>query len=304
MGVYAASITPFNDKLEPDTAGLIRHCRWLLANGCDGIAPFGTTGEGTSLVVEQKIALLEALVAAGLPPARMIPGTGTAALADAVKLASAAARLDCAGALALPPFYYKNPAEDGLYAFFSEIIQRVGDARLRLYLYHFPQMSTVPIPATLIERLLKAYPGTVAGLKDSSGDWDNTARLLDAFPGFGVFSGSEQFLLPNLRRGGVGCISATVNLTAPLAQAVYAKWREPEAEQLQGGLSEARLALQRFPLVAALKQVAAQATGDRGWLNMLPPLCRLSAAQAAELIASLQKLPQVAPLIARRAAAA
>ncbi len=162
----------------------------------------------------------------------------------------------------MPPFYYKNPSEDGLFAFFSEVIQRVGDARLRLYLYHFPQLSTVPIPVGLVARLKRDYGGVIAGLKDSSGDWQTTATFLKEFPGFGVFSGSEEFLLPNLRAGGVGCISASTNVTAPLARPVYAAWRGREADALQQGLTEVRLIFQAFPLQAALKEVMALITGQ------------------------------------------
>src|SRR5260221_4512947 len=217
-GVYAAVLTPLNSALEPDPALFVQHCRWLLDNGCDGLAPLGTTGEANSLSVEQRIALIEAAAGSGIPMAKFIPGSGSCALADAVKVTRAAVKAGAAGALLLPPFYYKNPTEDGLFAFFSEVIERVGDARLRVYLYHFPQLSTVPITLHLVARLMKAFPGAIAGLKDSSGDWSNTAKLLQEFPGFGVFSGSEEFLLANLRAGGVGCISASTNVTAALAR--------------------------------------------------------------------------------------
>src|SRR5579885_813566 len=192
-GVYAAVLTPVDDDLEPNKKAFIAHCRWLLANGCDGLAPLGTTGEANSFSVAQRLALIETSAGAGLPMGKFITGTGSCALADAVALTKAALAAGSGGALLLPPFYYKNPSEEGLFAFFSEVVQRVGDARLRLYLYHFPQLSTVPITAGLIARLMKAYPdGTIAGLKVSSGDWANTARLLKEFPGFGVFSGSEE----------------------------------------------------------------------------------------------------------------
>src|ERR1700722_19146505 len=203
-GVYAAVLTPLTKELEPDPALFVAQCRWLLENGCDGLAPLGTTGEANSLSVDQRITLIEAAAGAGLPMTKFIPGAGSCALADAVKVTRAAVNAGAAGALLLPPFYYKNPSEDGLFAFFSEVIQRVGDKRLKLYLYLFPQFSTVPITSALIARLMAAYPGTIAVLKDSSGDWSNSARLLKEFPGFGVFSGSEEFLLANLRAGGVG----------------------------------------------------------------------------------------------------
>jgi 4-hydroxy-tetrahydrodipicolinate synthase len=304
-GVYAAVLTPLTAALEPDTAAFVGQCRWLLEQGCDGLAPLGTTGEANSLSVAQRRRLIDAAAEAGIPGERMIPGTGSCALADAVELSRAALAAGAGGVLLLPPFYYKNPSEDGLFAFFSEVIQRVGDSKLRLYLYHFPQLSTVPITAGLIARLMKAYPGgTVAGLKDSSGDWNNSAMLLKEFPGFGVFSGSEQFLLDNLRAGGVGCISASTNVTGPLAAPVYAAWRSSEAEALQAKLTEVRLVIQSYPLQAALKQIRAFQTGDAAWLNLLPPNERLALAKAAELRSRLAALPQFAPLLGPVARAA
>ncbi|HZS85084.1 MAG TPA: dihydrodipicolinate synthase family protein [Stellaceae bacterium] len=301
-GVYAAVLTPLSASYEPDTALFVRQCRWLLDNGCDGLAPLGTTGEANSLSVEQRIRLIEAAAGSGIPMAKFVPGAGSCALADAVKVTKAAVAAGAAGALLLPPFYYKNPSEDGLFAFFSEVIQRVGDARLRLYLYHFPQLSTVPITAGLIARLMKAYPdGTIAGLKDSSGDWANTARLLKEFPGFGVFSGSEEFLLANLRAGGVGCISASTNVTAPLARPVYLAWQEKSADELQKALTEVRLVLQSYPMQAALKQVCAAIHGEPAWLNILPPNRPLPPAQASEIMARLSALPQMKALLGKAA---
>jgi 4-hydroxy-tetrahydrodipicolinate synthase len=199
--------------------------------------------------------------------------------------------------LILPPFYYKSPGEDGLYAFFSEVIERTGDARLRLYLYHFPQLSAVPIQLPLIERLKKSYGEVVAGLKDSGGDWSYSAALLKALPGFGVFSGSEQYLLNNLRAGGVGTISASVNVTAPLAQPVYRAWRTPEAEALQKTLTSARVLFQDYPLVAALKETMALISGNAEWRNILPPNAPLSKDQRVEIEARLKQLPALHPVM-------
>jgi 4-hydroxy-tetrahydrodipicolinate synthase len=300
-GVYAAVLTPLTAALEPDPALFVTQCRWLLENGCDGLAPLGTTGEANSLSVDHRIMLIEAAAAAGLPMAKFIPGAGSCALADAVKVTRAAVKAGSAGALLLPPFYYKNPSEDGLFAFFSEVIQRVGDSRLKVYLYHFPQLSTVPITVALIGRLMAAYPGTIAGLKDSSGDWSNTARLLKEFPGFGVFSGSEEFLLANLRAGGVGCISASTNVTAPLARPVYLAWQDKTADELQKSLTEVRLILQSYPMQAALKQVCSAINGNPQWLNILPPNRPLGATQASELMARLVALPQMKATLGKAA---
>lgn len=295
-GVYAAAITPFTPELEPDLPAFVAHCRWLMANGCDGLAPLGTTGEANSLSTGQKLRLLEALALSGLPVGRMIVGTGTPSLAETVDLTRRARAMGFGGVLVLPPFYYKNPPEDGLFAFFAEVIERTGDPRLPLYLYHFPQVSAVPITMSLIARLKAAYGDRIAGLKDSSGDWSNTAAILAAFPGFGVFSGTEQFLIDNLRAGGAGCISATVNATAPHAAKVYAG-RASDVSALQAELTAARLAVQAFPLVGALKEIKAVATGEAGWRRLLPPLCPLSPAQGEALIAAIRDLPALRPAL-------
>jgi|SRR5579875_1016334 4-hydroxy-tetrahydrodipicolinate synthase len=298
-GVFAAALTPLDRALEPDIALFVSHCRWLLERGCDGVVPIGTTGEGNSRSVRQRRALLDAIAGAGIPPNRFIIGTGSCALADAVELTRAAVAAGTAGVLVLPPFYYKEPSEEGLVRFFSELIERVGDARLRLYLYHFPQLSTVPITTGLIKRLLAAYPRTVAGLKDSSGDWSYSAGLLAQFPGFGVFSGSEGFLLANLRAGGMGCISANVNVTAPLARKVFLSWRDAQAERLQKDLDQARQVLDKYPLPAALKHVMAAISGNPGWNHILPPNQPLSDEQGRQLMAALAALPAMGEILRR-----
>jgi 4-hydroxy-tetrahydrodipicolinate synthase len=210
-GVLAPVVTPFTETLAPDPDRLIRHCRWLLSQNC-GLAVFGTNSEANSLSVEEKLDLLDALVDAGIDTGRMMPGTGACAIPDAVRMTSHAVKRGCAGVLMLPPFYYKGVSDEGLFRAFSEIIERVGDSRLKVYLYHIPPVAQVPISLALIERLLAAYPDTVVGIKDSSGDWSNTEAMLNAFPGFQVFAGSETFLLRNMRGGGAGCISATANI--------------------------------------------------------------------------------------------
>ncbi len=298
-GVFAAALTPLNSALEPDIALFVAHCRWLLEKGCDGVVPIGTTGEGNSLSVRQRLTLIDAIAGSGIPASRFIIGTGSCALADAVELTRASFTAGAAGVLVLPPFYYKQPSEDGLARFYSELIERVGDARLRLYLYHFPQLSTVPITPGLIMRLLAAYPRTVAGLKDSSGDWSYSAGLLKEFPGLEVFSGSEGFLLANLRAGGMGCISANVNVTAPLAHKVFLAQREGPAEQLQKDLDQARLVLDQYPLPSALKYVMAAISGNPGWNQILPPNQPLPEEQGRRLMAGLSALPTMNEIVGR-----
>src|SRR5438045_3391224 len=179
-GVLAPVVTPFGADLSPDRERFIAHCQWLLAQNC-GLAVFGTTSEANSLAAEERSALLDELVASGVDPSRMMPGTGCCSITETVKLTAQAVKHGCAGVLMLPPFYYKGVSEEGLYRYFSEVVERVGDTRLRIYLYHIPPVAVVGITAGLVERLLKSYPDTIAGMKDSSGDWNNTKTFLDAF---------------------------------------------------------------------------------------------------------------------------
>jgi 4-hydroxy-tetrahydrodipicolinate synthase len=299
-GIFAAVLTPLTRSLEPDTAMFVAHCRWLLEQGCDGLVPIGTTGEANSLSLSQRLTLIEACAGSGIAMERFIVGTGSCALADAVELTRAAVAAGAAATLVLPPFYYKEPSQEGLFRFYSELIERVGDRRLQVYLYHFPQLSTVPIMPSLIARLLAAYPAAVAGLKDSSGDWSYSARLLEEFPEFGVFTGTEGLLLANLRAGGAGCIAANVNVTAPLARAVYLGWRGDQADRLQKELDETRLALQDCPLPAALKHVMAAITGNPEWNNILPPNQLFAAEDGRALIARLAALPRMKAIMAGR----
>src|SRR6476660_1638021 len=229
-GVLAPVVTPFKPDLSPDPERFIAQCKWLLSQKC-GLAVFGTNSEANSLSTEERTMLLEELVAAGINASRMMPGTGCCSIVETVELTAHAVKHGCAGVLMLPPFYYKNVNEEGLYRYFSEVVQRVGDARLRIYLYHIPPVAVVGITPKLVERLLKAYPNAIAGMKDSSGDWNNTKTFLDAFAesarpartGFDVFVGSESFLLANMRNGGAGTISATANVNPAAIHELYQK---------------------------------------------------------------------------------
>jgi 4-hydroxy-tetrahydrodipicolinate synthase len=288
QGVLSPVLIPFDRQLRPDSTRLIEHCRWLLEQGV-GLAVFGTTSEANSMSVAEKLALLDALVAAGLPPSRMVPGTGCCAFTETVELTRQAMRHGCAGVLMLPPFYYKGVSDEGLFRSYAEVIERVGDNRLRVYLYHIPQVSQVPISLSLIERLLKTYPGTVAGIKDSSGDWNNTRAMLEQFQphGFDVYAGSEAFLLATLRGGGGGCITATANLNpGPIAR-LARTWQQPDAEAQQASLNAVREVFQQFPVIPALKAAIAHYCRDTAWAIVRPPLVELDEAQRDALVQAL-----------------
>jgi len=289
-GVLAPVITPFRKDYAPDAQRFVRHCRWLLKSGCAGLAVFGTNSEANSMSVAEKRALLEALVAGGVPASALMPGTGHCALSDSIEMTRAAVELGCAGVLMLPPFYYKGVSDEGLYRNFAEVIERVGDERLQLYLYHIPPVAQVAITLPLIERLLSKYPGIVAGVKDSSGDWSNTKAMLDAFAkgGFDVFAGSEVFLLDNMRHGGKGCITATGNINpGPIAN-VYRNWRSADAERLQAGISATRKIAQKQPMIPALKAAVAHFGNDALWKTCRPPLVELTPQQEETLITELK----------------
>ena len=290
-GVLSPVLTPFNADLEPDYGRFLRHCQWLVAQGV-GLAVFGTNSEAASLSVLEKTKLLHTLIEAGIPAQRLMPGTGVCALPDTIELTRRAVQAGCAGVLMLPPFYFKGVSDEGLYKAYATVIDKVADARLRIYVYHIPQVSQVPISLGLIERLLKDFPGTIAGVKDSSGDWQNTAAMLKEFQpqGFDVFSGSETFLLATLRGGGVGCITATGNVNPAAIVQLHRQWQQAEADAQQAGLDAVQGVFARFPMIPAMKAAIAGKTGRNDWCTVRPPLLALNAVQRTALMAALDEV--------------
>jgi 4-hydroxy-tetrahydrodipicolinate synthase len=289
-GVLVPVLTPFTATGEPDAGRYIAFCRWLLDQGAGGLAIFGTTSEANSMAPAERMALLDKLVEAGIPAQKLMPGTGACAMTDAVELIRHAVGRGCGGVLMLPPFYYKGVPDDGIFAFISGVIDKVGSAALKMYLYHIPPMAVVGYSLDLVGRLIRAYPETVVGLKDSSGDWDNTAALLDRYPGFAVFPGSESFLLQALRKGGAGCITSTGNINVPGIARLYANWQGPQAEALQAAVATVRSTVLKYPAVPALKRIVAHFHDDPGWAAVRPPLVPLDHAQSQALIADLAKI--------------
>jgi len=289
-GVLSPVVTPFKQDYSPDPQRFARHCKWLLAHGCSGLAVFGTNSEANSLSADERMLLLEQLVERGVPASQLMPGTGCSALTESVRLTAHAVKIGCAGVLMLPPFYYKGVPDEGLFRNFSEVIERVADDRLQLYLYHIPPVAQVPITLALIERLLTRYPGTVAGVKDSSGDWANTQAMIDAFAkrGFDVFAGSEVFLLRTMRAGGAGCITAGANVNPRGIDKVYRGWQSPEAEALQASADKIRHILQsQVSMIPALKATIAHFADDRDWQTVRPPLVELALESRAMLVSDL-----------------
>lgn len=286
-GVNAAVLTPLHDDLSPDLDRMAAHCRWLLANGCNGLAILGTTGEANSFGIDERIAIMEGLLARGIPARTLLPGTGTTAIPDTVKLTVRAAELGCRGALILPPFFYKNPSEDGLFDYYDAVARRVAPG-IALYFYHFPAQSAVPITPGLIARLLAAHPGRFRGVKDSSGDFANTREYVRQFAhhGFEVYCGDDGALHALLQEGGAGCITAASNVGSAVSAIVYANWDRAVGAEAQATLSAIRKAVTSAALIPALKSLMARHTGAPSWRILRPPHRNLDAATEAKLFAA------------------
>ncbi|WP_353189215.1 dihydrodipicolinate synthase family protein [Pandoraea pnomenusa] len=285
-GAFAPVVTPFHADMTPDAPRFVAHCEWLLSHGV-GLAPFGTNSEANSLDTRERMTLLDHLVERGLDVRRMLPGTGCCSLPETVALTRHALGHGCAGVLMLPPFFYKGITDDGLYDYYARVIEQVGDTRLRVYLYHIPALSGVPITLPVIERLIRDFPQTVVGIKDSSGDWNNLNAMLDAFPGFGIFPASESLVSRASAKGAKGCISATVNVNPQVIGRLCREWAGDEGAALQAQADAVRSIVQSFPMIPALKAVLATHRDDLSWQRVRAPLSQLTGDQHARLHAQL-----------------
>lgn len=283
-GVNCATLTPMDDAGDAQLDLLAEHCRWLLDAGCSGIVLLGTTGEANSFTVKERRAILEGVLARGIAPAHLIVGTGCCAAGDSVTLTRHALSHGVARVLVLPPFYYKGVDDAGVIGAYARTIDAVADPDVRVYLYQIPQLTGVSIGAPIIDALLARYPGVIAGVKDSSGDWDGISQLCSRFGStFDVLVGSERYLVPALRAGASGCVTATANANAPMICDLYARREKPTADALQAAVAAARGAFESYPMIAALKEVVARRTGDPRWRNVRPPLTKLAPERAAGL---------------------
>ena len=288
-GVNAAVLTAMKPDFTPDLDRMAKHAKWLLANGCNGLGVLGTTGEANSFGLHERKAIVEGLIARGVPASVMMPGTGCASLTDTVELTLHAKAQGCRGVLLLPPFYYKGPSDDGLFAYFSEVAKRVGSG-IALYLYNFPQQSAVPFSLALIGRLLEAFPGVFKGVKDSSGDYANMKAMIDAFAaqGFEVYTGSDEFLQKILAEGGAGCITAASNANSHWGGIVYAQRTGAEADAAQAMLAATRKAAAARPLIPGLREIIARSRGDMAWRRIRPPHLPLTEAEGEAAWAAWQ----------------
>ena len=274
--LFVPAITPFKPDLTIDRERFIANSTLLLEDGADGLAPFGTTSEANSMSVAERIDMLEALIDSGIAANRLIPGTGCAALTDSIALTRHAVERGCLGALMLPPFYYKGVPEQGLVDSYSAIIDGVADSRLHIYLYHIPQMTGVPITLGLIEALMKKHPGIFVGLKDSSGNWDNTHAIIKAFPELETYSASEALVPQNVAAGGAGCISASANVNSRNIKALMAALGTEQEAGIAAGVTEVRKIFEGLPLIPAIKAATAARHKDEAYAVVRPPFVRLS----------------------------
>ncbi len=280
-GVIAAIATPIEESGAPDLKRAVNLARYLLDNGCDGLNVLGTTGEATSFSLDERKAVMSAYQAEGLPLDRLMVGTGAAAVSDAVALTRHAAALGFAGALVLPPFYYKGVPDDGLVAYIDTLVKATVDKPIPIYLYHFPAMSGLPWHVTLIKRLLELFPSRIVGLKDSSGDMAYARSVVAISPDFAVFPSTEAALLEARDGAFAGCISATANLNADLCARA---WRSGDAGALDAAVAIRKL-FDGKPLVAGVKALLAHIHDDPALARVKPPLAAFSAADRAVVFA-------------------
>lgn len=286
-GVFCAAVTPLAADLTPDHARLTRHCRQLLDDGCHGIALLGTTGEANSFALAERTAMLEAMRESGIAGEQLLPGTGACSVPETIALTRHALSVGVHQVVVLPPFYYKSPSEDGLFAFYRQVIEGLGDDRLRLVLYHIPQMTQVPITASLITRLIEAFPGTIAGVKDSSGDLAHMTALAKDFPQLAIFAGADPLMRPLLVAGGAGCITATSNLVADSLRLVFDHHADPartaDVDAAAERIDRYRTESNRFNQLATIRAMLARRYGDDGWRTPRAPNMPLTAEQAASI---------------------
>ena len=289
-GLIAPILTPFDKQLKLDQKMYNDLAKDLLNNGCSGLAPFGTTGEALSVGNEERMDALEGLIKSGIDPDILIPGTGLCNLPDTIKLTKHAIDMGCHGVMTLPPFYFKGMTDDGLFEYFEKLIEGVNTNKLKIYLYHIPQVCGVGLSIDLVQKLKSSFPETIVGIKDSSGVWNNTEALLK-IKDLIVYPGAELPVIEAIKLGAPGCISATANLNskdiASVIDLCHSKnW--DEAEKLQKKVKSVRLLFQDYAPIPAQKALLAIQTKNPMWNNLRPPFQQISKEKSAELANTLR----------------
>ena len=295
-GVYAAVTTPITSTLKPDLSRLGDHCEWLLENGCTGLAPLGTTSEANSLRLGDRLDIIRFLKNSNLPKERIIVGTGSSSLNEAIEVSTSALEAGFQNLLMLPPYYYKNPTEDGLYEFFSILANSIADFKPCIFLYNFPQMTTIPFTLALVKRLRSSYPGIFLGMKDSSGDFMNTLSFIKEFDDFIAFSGSEELIHKNLDSGGYGCISASTNITAPIVSSSLTEQNPKDKENLLKKAASIRGLLSRKQMISGIKGSLSMLKKDSSWSKTIPPIEEMASEEAFLLVQDILRIQDISPL--------
>jgi 4-hydroxy-tetrahydrodipicolinate synthase len=285
-GLWCATLTPVTADGAIDHPRFAAHAHSLFAQGVAGIAPFGTTGEGQSFSVDERRAGLDALLAAAVPAARIVAGTGCASLTETVALTRHAVAAGCTACLVLPPFFWKDASDEGLFTWYARLIDGVSDPRLRILLYHLPQVSAVPLSVDLVARLAAAFPGVIAGIKDSEGNWEHTFALLTRVPQLTIVIGHEPHLPKLMRAGGAGTICGVANVYPGLVRALMSAGVTRDDEARIAKFIE--IAFMQ-PFLAGFKSMVADRMGDPGWLNVRPPLVPLRDEQRRALRRALDE---------------
>jgi 4-hydroxy-tetrahydrodipicolinate synthase len=282
-GVFCAAAAPLDETLAPDLGKLAEHAKRLIADGCHGVAMLGSTGEANSFSLTERKAMLEAVVESGVSADKLLPGTGVTAYPETVELTKHALSLGVETVVMLPPFYYKGVSDQGLIDSYSRVLEAVGDARLKVILYHIPPISQVALSPEVISALVERFPGTIVGIKDSGGDLDHMRMLVTTFPSLSILAGADPFMLPLLKDGGAGCITATSNLVGAQLRTVFDGFDKPgqteAVEAAQARIVALRNLSNSYVQIPTIKAMVAHRTGDEGWCRVRPPFVALDAGQ-------------------------
>ncbi len=291
-GIYAASLTPFTATYEPEISFLINHVQWLLENGADGVALLGSTGEANSMTLKQRQTIIEKSTRK-IPPNKLLIGTGSCSLQDAIKLTKVSIDAGVYAVLILPPFYYKPQSEESIIRFYSELVASVNDSKLRIFFYNFPKFTGYNFDHNVIVKMKQNFGEIAAGIKDSSGNWENMLGLAQNVRDLMVFSGTETFLLENLLNGGAGCITATANIIATECQEVFQAWKNDQIEDAnhkQKKLALLRKSFESYPFVSGLKSIFADQQNLSKWQHMMSPFDALTKEQLHEIKEKIEDL--------------
>lgn len=277
FGLSAAMTTPFHANGTLDLPRLTQHAQWCLSNGCASVTVFGTTGEGASIGTADREQVLGALAAAGIDSERVVYCVAASSILEAVHQGRMAAEFGARNILLTPPFYFKGVSDDGVFAWFEAVLQKLGPNACKVILYNIPSVTHVPLSVELIERLKREFPGLIAGVKDSSGNWEYTQRLLAAHGDLAILIGDERYLAEGVRRGGQGAISGLANICPDILHPLAMNGQD---DQRINRLVDEVL---KYPVMPAVKALLARRTGDEAWMNVRPPLLRLPSADADRL---------------------